>query len=113
MSMDYIRRTYGVPARRDGQGDMMSRVIVCNFSGALADLPKGQRTPLAALQVLERHPRVSTFDRGEMPWLNRLLGDLLHQGLIVQVDEPYPWHRYELAATGRQMLGAVTAKETT
>ena len=91
----------------------MSRVIVCSFSGALADLPKGQRTPLAALRVLEKRPRVSTFDRGEMPWLNRLLCDLLHQGLIVQVDEPYPWHRYELAAAGREMLGAVATKEQT
>ncbi len=91
----------------------MSRVILCSFSGVIAGLRRGRRTPLAALQVLEKHPRVSTFDLGEMPWLNRLLGDLLHQVLIVQVDEPYPWHRYEITTAGRQMLGAVATKEQT
>jgi hypothetical protein len=82
----------------------MGRTIFCNFSGALADLPKGKRTPLNALQVLEKHPRVSTFDRSEMPWLNMLLNDLLNQGLILQIDQPYRWHRYELMTAGRQML---------
>ena len=82
----------------------MDRVIMCSFSGALADLPKGQRTPLDALRVLEKRPRVSVFDRCELPWLNRLLGDLLHQGLILQIDEQYPWYRYELMTAGRQML---------
>ena len=82
----------------------MDRMIVCSFSGALANLPKANRTPLDALQVLEKHPRVSTFDRCEKPWLNRLLNDLLHRGLIMEINDPYPWHRYELMTTGRQML---------
>ena len=82
----------------------MDRMIVCSFSGVLADLPKANRTPLDALQVLEKHPRVSTFDRCEKPWLNRLLNDLLHRGLIMEINDPYPWHRYELMTTGRQML---------
>jgi hypothetical protein len=89
----------------------MDRVIVCSFSGALADLPRGKRTTLDALQVLEKHPRVSTFDRSELPWLNRLLYDLLQQGLIFEMDEPYPWHRYELLSAGRQMLAAAHTKE--
>ena len=83
------------------------RVIVCRFSGALADLPKGKRTILDALQALEKHPLVSTFDRGELPWMNRLLGELLHQGLILELKEEYPWHRYELMTAGRQMLAGL------
>ena len=82
----------------------MDKVILCSFSGALAGLPRGQRTPLAALRILEKNPRVSAFDRCELPWLNRLLGDLLRQGLVLEIDEPYPWHRYELMTAGRQML---------
>lgn len=74
------------------------------FSGALADTPKGQRGITSALQVLEHHPRVSTFDRSEHRWLDDLLRDMLQQRLIVEIAAGYPWHRFELMTAGRQML---------
>lgn len=78
----------------------MSHIFIDSFSGALADLPKGKRTTVDALQVLAEHPRVSTFDRGPA-WLESLLADLKQQGLIVEVDEPYPWHRFALTEAGK------------
>ena len=81
----------------------MERFILCNFSGSLGDLPKGQRTAVNALRVLSDDPRVSTFDRGPA-WLESLLAELKCSGLIVGLDEPYPWHRYALTDAGRQML---------
>lgn len=78
----------------------MSRIFIDCFSGSLADLPKGKRTTVDALRVLAEHPRVSTFDRGPA-WLESLLADLKQKGLIVEVDEPYPWHRFALTEAGK------------
>jgi DNA-binding HxlR family transcriptional regulator len=82
------------------------RVHLDSFSGALSDLPKGQRTQENALRVLAADPRVSTFDRGPA-WLEHLLSELKGNGLIVEEwGEPYPWHRYSLTEAGRRMLEA-------
>lgn len=79
----------------------MSLAHLDSFSGALADLPNGKRTTVDALRVLDKHPRVSTFDRGPA-WLESLLRSLKDEGLIVELDEPYPWHRYALTEAGRE-----------
>lgn len=78
-------------------------IFLDSFSGALSDLPKGQRTQEHALRVLAADPRVSTFERGT-PWLERLLLDLKDGGLIVELDAAYPWHHYSLTEAGRRML---------
>lgn len=83
---------------------MKSRIFVDSFSGALADLPKGQRTTLDALRTLVEHPQVSTFDRSYLPWVDRLVRDLLAQGLIVEERVQYPWHRFALTDAGRVAL---------
>ena len=59
--------------------------------------------PLDALRVLADDPRVSTFERGPA-WLESLLSDLKFAGLIVELDEPYPWHRYALTDAGKAMI---------
>ena len=79
-------------------------VILCSFSGNLAELPRGKRTALDGLRALSTDPRVSVWERGT-PWLERLIADMLHQGLIEDDhSEPYPWCRFTITAAGRAML---------
>lgn len=85
----------------------MARItFLNNFRGALADLKKGERTEANALAVLAKHPRVSTFDMCEYAWVRSLIGDLKRAGRIVEVAEPYPWHRYEVVAPTQQAEAA-------
>jgi len=82
-------------------------VFLDSFSGALADLPKDQRTSPKALHTLSQSPRVSTWDRSEHPWVDKMLRDLVDQGLITEAaGEAYPWHRYALTELGKKMLKA-------
>lgn len=82
--------------------DMNCRIYLDSFSGAAADLKKDCRTKENVLAALEQHPRVSTWDMSENPWLCRIIRDMKRKGLIVEDDkEPYPWHRYALTDTGR------------
>ena len=81
----------------------MTTFHIDTFSGSLGELPKGQRTQENALRVLAADPRVSTFERGTA-WLEHLLSELTGNGLIVEENEPYPWHRYSLTTAGRRML---------
>jgi len=74
------------------------------FSGALVDLKKKERTLHNALLVLSQHPLVSTWDMGELPWLRGLVEGLVHKGWIVERDEPYPWHRFELTDAGKAQV---------
>ena len=70
-------------------------IHLCSFSGAVVDLKPRMRTPANVLAVLAKHPRVSTFDMSETPWLAGCIDTLLSQGLIVEdKTEPYPWHRF-------------------
>jgi hypothetical protein len=86
------------------------RVHLDSFSGSLGELPRGKRTTLDALKVLADDPRVSTFERGPA-WLEALLSDLTFSGLIVELDEPYPWHRYALTDAGKAMIAQQGEKE--
>jgi len=70
------------------------------FSGEAADLKRGHRSSEDVLLVLAKHPRVSTWDMSELPWLRAAIVDLEKRGLIVAQDEPYPWHRYKLTSIG-------------
>ena len=73
------------------------------FSGALADLKKDKRTEENALAVLAKHPRVSTWDMSDK-WLCGLIDTLKRKGYIVEHDEPYPWHRFEVTEAGNERL---------
>lgn len=75
-------------------------IFMDSFSGAAASLPKGKRELTDILRTLQRHPRVSTFDMSECGWLWRGISDLKKHGLVRELDEPYPWHRYALTDAG-------------
>lgn len=96
-----------------GDREMGYRVFIDSFSGDLAELKRGKRTPENALAVLDRSPMVSTWDMSENKWLYRLICDLKHEGLIVEQEQPYPWHRYKLTDAGkarhRMAIGACYA----
>lgn len=74
------------------------------FSGDAVDLRGNQRTPMAVLKVLEKNPRLSTWDMGETPWLRGCIDKLLQLNLIAYADEPYPWHRWTLTESGKAAL---------
>lgn len=80
------------------------RVFLDSFSGDLAELKRGKRTPENALAVLNKSPMVSTWDMSENKWLYMLISDLKHEGLIVEQEQPYPWHRYKLPDAGKARL---------
>lgn len=80
------------------------RVFLDSFNGALADLKRGQRTTENALAVLKKSPMVSTWDMSENKWLWRLVCDLKESGLVVELEQPYPWHRYALTDKGMALL---------
>lgn len=85
-----------------------SPIFLDSFSGALSDLKPANRTISAALRTLAESPRVSTFDRSEYRWINDLLRSLIDQGLIVEVAEAYPWHRYALTDAGKEAIKCAT-----
>lgn len=89
---------------------MSGRIIVCSFSGAAADLKRGQRTEAHILAALAKSPRVSTFDMSENAWLWRGIADLKSRGLITEDErEAYPWHRYALTDAGRAAISSEVA----
>lgn len=85
---------------------MTGRVYLDSFSGAAASLPPRERTPADILRKLVTHPRVSTWDMGDHPWLRDGIADLKRRGLITEADEPYPWHKYAVTETGMAFASA-------
>jgi hypothetical protein len=77
---------------------MKARTVIHldSFSGAAAELKPRERTRENVFAALASDPRVSTFDMSEKPWLRSLIADLKRDGTIVELDEPYPWHRYSI-----------------
>jgi hypothetical protein len=69
-----------------------------SFSGAAAALKGRERDSAHVLEALRHDPRVSTWDMDEHWWLRTIIADLQARGVITQVPEAYPWHRYEVAA---------------
>lgn len=91
----------------------MTSIHIDSFSGALSELKRGHRTVLDGLRVLDRAPRVSTFERGT-PWLERLLHDLKAGDYITEDhEEPYPWHLYYITPKGRALLGGIPLPSNT
>ena len=65
-----------------GENTMGYRVFLDSFSGDLAELKRGKRTPENALAVLNKSPMVSTWDMSENKWLYRLISDLKQRGML-------------------------------
>jgi hypothetical protein len=74
------------------------RIFIDSFSGNAAQIKKKDRTVEALVAVLKENPRISTWDLSENPWLRSIVSDAKKQGLISEVDEPYPWHRFVVNA---------------
>ncbi len=83
---------------------MKYRIFIDSFSGEIADLKRGKRTRENMLAVLARSPLVSTWDMSEHRWLRDEIANMETDGLIISVDQPYPWLRYELTDKGRALL---------
>ncbi len=72
-----------------------------SFSGAVADLSrKEQGDPGKILMALTKNPRVSTWDMSESSNLRSSLRFLLDNGMIEELEEPYPWHRFQIIDKG-------------
>lgn len=69
-------------------------IFIDSFSGNAADIKPKERTLAKLIWVLNKDPRISTFDFSEKPWLHRLVKEAMSQGLIKEIDDHYPWHRY-------------------
>jgi hypothetical protein len=72
------------------------RIFIDSFSGSAADIKPKQRTVENLMAVLKKSPRISTWDFSENHWLHRLVADSKKQGLVSEIDEPYPWHRFKV-----------------
>lgn len=73
-------------------------MIVCSFSGPVADLPKRQRNAENVIAVLRKYPMVSAFDMIEKAWLRDIIGMLEVKGTLkADIDYAgYPWIKYEV-----------------
>ena len=94
----------------NGEVDIMAyRVFLDSFSGEITDLKRGQRTQENMLAVLAQHPLVSTWDMSEHAWVRNEIANMVKDELIVSVEQPYPWLRYELTDKGRALEPAFEA----
>lgn len=67
---------------------------------SVVDLKKSGRNENGVLNALRTNPRLSTFDMCEYRWISKIIKSLEEKGLIIPVDEPYPWHKWELTDAG-------------
>ena len=81
-------------------------IFIDSFSGYVAYLKPSHRTPSRVLEVLAKHPRVSTWDMSELAWLRGCIDVLERDGLIAEdKSEQYPWHRYNVTAAAHRIQG--------
>lgn len=88
----------------------LTNVHLCSFSGGVMRLTSKQRKdPVAILRALRDDPRISTWDMVKgRPRLWRIIYQMVKDGLIVEVKEPYPWLRFELTDNGKALIEEVT-----
>jgi len=70
----------------------------------VSDLKKSMRHENGVLYALNYYPRVSTWDMSENPWLCKIIKSLEEKDFIVPLDEPYPWHKWELTEAGKAQI---------
>ena len=79
-------------------------VHIDSFSGAVADLSKKEQGyPAKVISALIKSPLVSTWDMSESRNLRASLRFLLDNGMIKELDEAYPWHRFQITNKGKEM----------
>lgn len=70
------------------------------FSGSVADLKgKDKKDPLKVLAVLAKDPMVSVWDMDKL-W--KILYSLRDQGLVEEVEHPYPWLEFRVTEKGKR-----------
>lgn len=83
---------------------------ICSFSCEAAELKKADRTADNVLKALSISPRISTWDMSELPWLREVVYQLEEQDMVSAVDEPYPWHRWDLTPIGRAKIAKMSRR---
>lgn len=76
---------------------MNRKVFIDSFSGSASELKRGHRTEADILSALARDPLVSTWDMSEHKWLRDRIYAAVDAGLVVELAQPYPWHKFALA----------------
>lgn len=82
-------------------------IFIDSFSGSASDLKGKNRTAENVLSALRHDSRLSTWDISEHVWLRVCIADLKRRGLIQEVYEPYPWHRFIILAPKTSVPAAV------
>jgi len=78
---------------------------ICSFTNVtVADLKKSMRNENGVLNALKIDPRISTWDMSENMWLVDIIKSLEDKGLILPVEEPYPWHKWKITKAGKEAM---------
>lgn len=75
-------------------------MFVDSFSGEVSELKGKNRTDENILKVLAKSPMVSTWDMSENAWLWKAIARLKDAGLLIEIKQGYPWHKYEVVVKG-------------
>lgn len=81
---------------------MAMPIFLDNFSGDAVDIKRGDRTVENLVSVLEKSPMISTWDFQDNLWLWKLAQTAIDKGLIKELKQPYPWHKYEVIKPNKQ-----------
>ena len=79
-------------------------IHIDSFSGAASDIKKKDRTIENLILVIEKAPMISTWDYQDNTWLWRLVTEAKKQELIEELNQSYPWHKYQLTAKGKDLI---------
>lgn len=78
-------------------------IHIDSFSGAVVDLSKKEQGhPFKVLAVLAKSSLVSTWDMSESKNLRSSIRYLLDNGMLEEVKEAYPWHRFQITDKGKR-----------
>lgn len=75
-----------------------------NDSISVADLKPSMRHENGVLNVLQRHQYISTFTLSENQWLVVIINKLKKDGSIVELNEPYPYHKFLVTEKGIKQI---------
>jgi hypothetical protein len=80
-------------------------MYVDGFPAAVCGLSRREKkNPISVLKALEVDPMLTLWDWDSDRFLQRTIGRLKEGGLVMEVEQPYPWYRFELTKAGKQAL---------
>jgi len=71
---------------------------------SVVDLKKSARNENGVLNALRSNPRLSTWDMSEHRWIREIIKSLEEKEFITPIDEPYPWHKWNLTEAGKRSI---------